>query len=74
MNPSVTERNELIDVATAWDRAMVENEAEAIGRYMAQDWMIVGSDAGGDRNGSWLRKASNPARARSPRLTRFWRG
>jgi len=46
VNASVTERNELIDVATAWDRAMVENEAEAIGRYMAHDWMIVGSDGG----------------------------
>ena len=44
MNASVTERNELIDVATAWDRAMVENDAEAIGRYMTDDWTIVGSD------------------------------
>jgi ketosteroid isomerase-like protein len=46
VNASVMERNELIDVATAWDRAMVENEAEAIGRYMTDDWVIVGSDGG----------------------------
>jgi ketosteroid isomerase-like protein len=31
-------------VATEWDRAMVENDADAIGRYMADDWTIVGSD------------------------------
>ena len=35
---------ELIRVAHEWDRAMVENDAEAIGRYMADDWTIVGSD------------------------------
>ena len=46
MDASVTERNELIDVSTAWDRAMVENDAEAIGRYMTDDWTIVGSDGG----------------------------
>jgi ketosteroid isomerase-like protein len=37
-------REELIRVANEWDRAMVENDAEAIGRYMADDWTIVGSD------------------------------
>lgn len=35
---------ELIRVAHEWDRAMVENDADAIGRYMADDWIIVGSD------------------------------
>jgi ketosteroid isomerase-like protein len=35
---------ELIRVAHEWDRAMVENDAEAIARYMADDWTIVGSD------------------------------
>lgn len=42
MNVSTAE--ELIAVAHAWDRAMVANDAEAIGRYMADDWVIVGSD------------------------------
>jgi ketosteroid isomerase-like protein len=27
-----------------WDQAMVQNDAEAIGRYMADDWTIVGAD------------------------------
>jgi ketosteroid isomerase-like protein len=35
---------ELIGVAHAWDRAMVENDADAIGRYMTDDWTIVGPD------------------------------
>ena len=37
-------QEELIGVAHAWDRAMVENDAEAIGRYMADDWIIIGPD------------------------------
>ncbi len=35
---------ELIGLANEWDRAMVENDAEAIGRYMADDWTIFGPD------------------------------
>ena len=35
---------ELIGLAHEWDRAMVENDAEAIGRFMAEDWTIFGSD------------------------------
>jgi ketosteroid isomerase-like protein len=34
-------REELIGVVDEWDRAMVENDAEAIGRYMADDWTII---------------------------------
>ncbi|MGH7946252.1 MAG: nuclear transport factor 2 family protein [Opitutaceae bacterium] len=37
-------REELVRVAQEWDRAMVENNAEAIGRYMAEDWTIIGPD------------------------------
>ena len=36
--------DELIAVAHDWDRAMVGNDAEAIGRYMADDWVIIGPD------------------------------
>jgi ketosteroid isomerase-like protein len=36
--------DELIAVAHAWDRSMVENDADAIGRYMADEWTIIGSD------------------------------
>jgi ketosteroid isomerase-like protein len=35
---------ELTAVAHAWDRAMIENDAEAIGQYMADDWTIIGPD------------------------------
>ena len=43
-------RDELITVVREWDRAMVENDADAIGRYMAEDWVIIGPDGRiGDR-------------------------
>jgi ketosteroid isomerase-like protein len=35
---------ELRDVTNAWDRAMIGNDADEIGRYMADDWTIVGPD------------------------------
>jgi len=35
---------ELIAVAHEWDQAMIENDAAAIGQYMADDWVIIGSD------------------------------
>jgi ketosteroid isomerase-like protein len=38
------EKEELIALSHEWDRAMVTNDAEAIGGYMAEDWVIVGSD------------------------------
>ena len=37
-------REELIAVTSEWDRAMVKNDAESIGRYMADDWTIIGPD------------------------------
>jgi ketosteroid isomerase-like protein len=61
MNASVAERNELIDVANAWDRAMVENDAEAIGRYMSDDWRIVGSDGGVTDKATFLGLVSSGA-------------
>jgi ketosteroid isomerase-like protein len=42
MEASITE--ELIEVAHQWDRAMIENDADAIGEFMADDWIIIGSD------------------------------
>ena len=35
---------ELIRLEEEWNRAMVQNDAEAIGRYMADDWTIIGPD------------------------------
>ena len=33
-----------MSVVRDWDQAMVKNDADAIGRYMADDWTIVGAD------------------------------
>jgi ketosteroid isomerase-like protein len=38
-------REELAAVSAAWERAFVANDAEAIGEFMAPDWVIV-SDTG----------------------------
>jgi ketosteroid isomerase-like protein len=35
---------EILRVAHDWDQAMVSNDAEAIGSFMADDWTIIGSD------------------------------
>ena len=43
MTESNIER-EIIALAHDWDRAMVANDASAIGRFMADDWTIVGAD------------------------------
>ena len=40
----VSIEDELIKVAHAWDRAMVTNDADAIGVFMADDWTIIGPD------------------------------
>lgn len=37
-------QEELIRVSHDWDRAMVTNDADTIGRFMADDWIIIGSD------------------------------
>lgn len=42
MNQSDAE--EVIHLAHAWDRAMVENNPDAIERFMTDDWTIIGSD------------------------------
>ena len=35
---------ELLAVVHAWDRAMVTNDPVQIGRYMADEWVIIGPD------------------------------
>lgn len=35
---------ELIAVVRQWDLALVTNDPDAIGRYMADDWIIIGAD------------------------------
>src|SRR4029453_9874318 len=34
-------RRELEQLSAAWDLAMISNDADAIGRFMADDWVIV---------------------------------
>jgi ketosteroid isomerase-like protein len=44
MSPATDSHAELVAVSADWDRAMTANDADAIGRHMADDWTIVGSD------------------------------
>ena len=44
-------REELQDLSAAWESAIVSNDADAIGRFMAEDWMIVW---GGSQRGDFL--------------------
>ena len=38
------EKQELLDFSKHWDEAMVSNDADAIAKFMADDWKIIGSD------------------------------
>jgi ketosteroid isomerase-like protein len=43
---------QVLAATRAWDRAMIGNDAGEIGRYMADDWIIVGTDGRiGDKAG-----------------------
>ena len=46
--------DQLIETANQWDRAMVENDADAIGEFMADDWIIIGSDGSVGDKASFL--------------------
>jgi ketosteroid isomerase-like protein len=48
------EEDEWTRLVNAWDRAMVANDPEAIGRYMADDWTIIGSDGSMGDKGTFL--------------------
>ena len=37
---------ELRTVAAAWDQAMIHNDADTIGQFMHDDWVIIGSNGG----------------------------
>jgi ketosteroid isomerase-like protein len=50
--PAPRAEEELIALAHAWDQAMITNDPEAIGRFMADEWTIIGSDGRvGDKAG-----------------------
>ena len=55
--------SELAAIAAAWDEAMVANDPEAIGHFMADDWIIVGADGGTTDKPTFLEQV------RSGRLT-----
>jgi ketosteroid isomerase-like protein len=40
-NNNPNEIQTLEAVSAAWEQAMISNDAEAIGRFMAEDWVIV---------------------------------
>ena len=46
-------REGLQDLSAAWESAMVSNDAGAIGRFMAEDWMIV-SERGATKRDDFL--------------------
>ncbi len=33
-------------MVAAWDQAMIQNDADTIGQFMRDDWVIIGSDGG----------------------------
>ncbi len=39
-----TAEQELITFTTLWDEAMLTNDADQIGKFMSDDWVIIGSD------------------------------
>lgn len=41
-----TVQEELMQLGKDWDKAIVANDAEAIGRFMSADWVIVGTEGG----------------------------
>lgn len=52
-NNSPNEIQILEAVSVAWERAVISNEAEAIGRFMTDDWVIV-SDRGVTKKADFL--------------------
>jgi ketosteroid isomerase-like protein len=45
---------DLIGAVHAWDHAMTTNDADAIGRFMADDWVIIGPDGSLDTRERFL--------------------
>lgn len=46
MKESIDVRNELSLRCLQWDEAIASNDTEAISQYMAEDWVIVGTEGG----------------------------
>ena len=39
-----TDKQELLDFSKRWDKAMVSNNAGEIGKFMSDNWIIIGSN------------------------------
>ena len=52
--------DEVVAVAHAWDAAMIENDPESIGPYMADDWIIIGPDGAVGDKASFLALEVSP--------------
>lgn len=42
----MTTEDELLQFGLAWDQAMVRNNADEIGKFMSNEWIIVGTEGG----------------------------
>lgn len=42
----MTAEEELLLVENAWDAAMMNNDADEIGKFMSDDWVIIGTEGG----------------------------
>ena len=42
----MTTEDELLQFGLAWDQAMVRNNANEIGKFMSNEWIIVGTEGG----------------------------
>ncbi|MBC7873030.1 MAG: nuclear transport factor 2 family protein [Ferruginibacter sp.] len=50
------EKQELVTVTRLWDEAMVKNDPAEIGGFMADEWVIIGSDGITSKSGflKWI--------------------
>lgn len=46
-----TDEEELLGISQAWQRAIVANDAEEIGRFASDDWVLIDSTGVGTRDG-----------------------
>jgi ketosteroid isomerase-like protein len=62
MNDEVIDAvNQLVQFHSDWDKAMIENDVNKIGSFMADDWVIVATEGGVTSKSSFLEiiKAGN---------------
>ena len=41
---NISDEQELISFTNQWDKAMTGNDAVEIGKFMSEDWVLIGSD------------------------------